>query len=67
MVADTSRRLSTGTKVGLGLGVLTIVEYVLAVADTPGLLLILAALAVAKGWLIVKYFMHIGQLRRGTH
>ncbi len=54
---------SVGTRVAFGLGVLTAIEYLLAIASVPGLLLVLAVLAVAKAWLIVIHFMHIRQLR----
>ena len=47
-----------GIRVAVGLAVLTIVEFVLAVAIDDPLLWLLPFL-IAKGWLILDYFMHI--------
>lgn len=47
-----------GIRVAIGLGVLTIVEFVLAVNIGDPLLWLLP-FVVAKGWLILDYFMHI--------
>lgn len=57
--------MATGRTVFIGLAVLTITEYVVAVSLTAVPLLFV--LALAKAWLIVVYFMHIGQLREGSH
>ena len=64
-MTERSRAIATGRTVFIALAVLTIAEYVVAVANIAVPLLF--ALAIAKGWLIVVYFMHIGQLRGGTH
>ena len=48
------------------LAVLTVIEYLIAVnVDNP--LLLLLPFVLAKGWLIMKYFMHVNDVlgRRG--
>ena len=60
-------RLKTGWVVGAILTILTLVEYWVAVSVT-GNLIWLVILAVAKGWLILQYFMHIQDLwKEGGH
>ena len=54
-------RSNTGLIVGGILTVLTIVEYFVAVGMTDNLIWLLI-IAIAKAWLILKYFMHIGAL-----
>lgn len=49
--------LSRGIKVAVALGVLSIVEYIIAVNVNNPLLLLLP-FVLAKGWLILDYFMH---------
>jgi len=58
------RRL--GVQVAAWLGVLTVVEYLIAVSLASPLLWLLPLVA-AKGWLIMRYFMHIHDLWRGEH
>lgn len=64
-MTERGKALATGRSVFIGLAVLTIAEYVVAVSITA--VLALFVLALAKGWLIVVYFMHVGQLREGSH
>ena len=58
------RRL--GVQVAAWLGALTVVEYLIAVSLSSPLLWLLPFVA-AKGWLIMRYFMHIRDLWRGEH
>lgn len=46
------------------LGVLTIVEYWVAISVHSTPLPYLAVIAVVKAWLIVQYFMHVAQVWR---
>lgn len=63
-----SRRLNLGVTVFVGLAVLTVVEYIIAVAEVPLRFALLTVFALGKAALIVQYFMHLGQLRReGGH
>ncbi|HEX6221984.1 MAG TPA: cytochrome C oxidase subunit IV family protein [Acidimicrobiia bacterium] len=64
-MTERGKAVATGRTVFIGLAALTIAEYVVAVSLTA--LPVLFILAVAKVWLIVVYFMHIGQLREGSH
>lgn len=64
-MTERGKAIATGRSVFIGLAVLTIAEYVVAVSITAVPLLFV--LALGKGWLIVVYFMHIGQLREGSH
>lgn len=57
----TSRRI--GRNVFIGLAVATAVEFILAVAEVPGLLALILLIGFVKAWLIVVYFMHVGRLR----
>ena len=50
-----------GLMVALWLAVLTVIEYVIAVAITDPLLFLLP-FVLAKGWLILRYFMHVNEL-----
>lgn len=52
-----------GRNVFLALALLTAVEFLVAFAQTPGMPAFLLVFAFAKAWLIVVYFMHVGQLR----
>ncbi len=51
-----------GLLVILGLAVLTVVEYEVAVKLHSNVLLYLMIIALVKAWLIVQYFMHVSQL-----
>ncbi len=62
MDAEKAARVRIGVIVFVLLGILTGVEYWIAVSFT-GILLALAVIAVAKVALIAYYFMHIAQLR----
>lgn len=64
-MTERGKALATGRTVFIGLAVLTVAEYVVAISLTAVALLLV--LALAKAWLIVVYFMHIGQLREGAH
>lgn len=57
----------SGLIVFLALGLLTGVEYVVAVSldSTVTLVLLLSAAAVGKCWAITQYFMHVYRLWRG--
>lgn len=55
-----------GVRVAAWLAVLTLVEYVIAVSVAFSLPWLLPFVA-AKGWLILKYFMHIRDLQEGRH
>lgn len=58
------RRVKTGWIVAAVIAVLTIIEYVIAVSlENP--LLLLLPFVVAKGLLIMDYFMHIRKLWGG--
>ncbi len=56
-----------GFIVFLALGLLTGIEYVVAVSldSSAALVLLLAAAAVGKCWAITLYFMHVYRLWRG--
>ncbi len=58
------RRL--GLRVAGWLAVLTVIEYLIAVG-VPFPLPWLVPFVIAKGWLIMKYFMHIRHLWEGGH
>ncbi len=60
---DPSDRKQVGQTVALGLAALTIFEYLVAMSSIPLVLVWLLAAAAAKAWLIVEFFMHIGQVR----
>lgn len=62
--ARLAARQRVGTQVFLGLTVLTVVEYVVAIAMSTGTLAPLALIAICKAWLIARYFMHVAQLWR---
>lgn len=49
------------------LAVLTLIEYVFAVAlDAPAaLVVVLSAIAVVKAWFIIMYFMHLPRVWQG--
>ena len=56
--AEHERKIRVGLQVAAALAVLTIIEYVIAVSlDNP--LIWLLPFVVAKGWLILDYFMHV--------
>ena len=59
--SETSGPLGTGWVVFIGLAILTIVEYLLAITIDANLP-ILIVLAIAKAGLIVHYFMHLARL-----
>lgn len=62
---DLSSARRVGRNVFLALALITLVEFLVARADVPGLLFLLLVFAAAKAWMIVVYFMHIHQLRGG--
>ncbi len=59
--SETSGPLGRGWVVFIGLAILTIVEYLLAITIDANLP-ILIVLAIAKAVLIVHYFMHLARL-----
>ena len=55
--------LKTGWVVIGLLGVLTVIEFAVAMSTKDALLLaLLLVAALVKAWLIIQYFMHFGQL-----
>lgn len=64
MSRDDARRsrMRLGTVVFVVLGVLTAIEYVVALPDERVFLLPLIVLAAAKAWAILDKFMHIRDL-----
>ena len=55
--------LKTGWVVIAVLGVMTAVEFAIALTlEGAALLSLLLVLGLAKAWLIIQYFMHFGQL-----
>lgn len=63
---DQTQARRIGRNVFIGLAVATVVEFVVAVGQVPGLIGLIMALAIVKAWLIVVYFMHVGRLRGGA-
>lgn len=64
-MAERVKAMLIGRNVFVALAVLTLVEYLAAIGlDGAVVLPLLFVMALAKAWLIVIYFMHIGQLRR---
>ncbi len=64
MEAKKTSKLRLGWIVIAALGVLTIVEYWIAISVHSTPLPYLAVIALVKAWLIVQYFMHVAQLWR---
>ena len=61
------KKVRVGVIVAVALAVLTVIEYVIAVSMENPLLLLLP-FVVAKGLLIMDYFMHVRQLwNEGGH
>jgi len=56
--AELEQRTRLGPQVGLGLAVLTAIELIVAVSIEDALVWLLPFM-VAKGWLILDYFMHV--------
>ncbi|MBN4074271.1 cytochrome C oxidase subunit IV family protein [bacterium AH-315-D21] len=55
--------LKTGKVVITILGVMTAIEFVIAITTSDAVLIaLLLVIALAKAWLIIQYFMHFGQL-----
>lgn len=54
---------TTGRNVLVALAVATAVEFAIALAGPPGVLVLLLLVALVKAWLILVHFMHIGNLR----
>ncbi|MGD2100937.1 MAG: cytochrome C oxidase subunit IV family protein [Acidimicrobiia bacterium] len=63
---DPAKALRIGRNVFVGLAVATAVEFVIAISTVPGALVLILIVALIKAWLIVVYFMHVGQLRGGS-
>lgn len=62
-----SAQVRRGLMVTVALTILTIIEYVIAV-EVEDPLIWLLPFVVAKGWLILEYFMHFSaMLGRGEH
>jgi caa(3)-type oxidase subunit IV len=57
--------MTIGTRVILILAALTVAEYIIAVAKPIGQIVLIFLIALTKAVLIVMYFMHIQQLRKG--
>lgn len=63
-MAHLGDRVRLGVRIAIALAVLTVVEYLVAVTiDDP--LRWLVPFILAKGWLILDYFMHVRDLRPG--
>jgi heme/copper-type cytochrome/quinol oxidase subunit 4 len=64
---DEARAQNLGFRVIAILGVLTIIEYLVAinVDSSQVLVLFLTPVALVKAWLILQYFMHASKLWRG--
>ena len=62
---ETSGALGRGWIVFIGLAVLTIVEYILAITIDANLLTMIV-IAIVKAALIVHYFMHLVRVWRGS-
>ena len=60
-----AQKLRLGWIVIGALAVFTGIEYWVAVTLRSNLLLLLSVIALIKAWLIVQYFMHVGQLWHG--
>ena len=55
--------LKTGRVVIVVLGIMTVVEFAIALTlEGAALLTLLLVIGLAKAWLIIQYFMHFGQL-----
>ncbi len=59
------RKIRSGLLVFVGLLVLDLVEFAVGAGMRSGALVPLALLGVASAWLILRFYMHIAQLRRG--
>jgi heme/copper-type cytochrome/quinol oxidase subunit 4 len=64
--SDAVQARKIGRNVFIGLAAATVIEFVIATADVPGALILILASALFKAWLIIVYFMHVGQLRQGA-
>ncbi len=62
--SETSGALGRGWFVFIGLAILTVVEYLLAITIDANLP-IMIVLAVAKAAIIIHYFMHVARLWLG--
>lgn len=62
---DYRRKVRLGVRVFAGLLALDVLEYVVGVSMRTGSTLPLAILALPTAWLIMRYYMHIQQVRRG--
>ena len=49
------------------LGVLTAIEFAIAIYMNAGAILLLVIIALVKAWLIVEYFMHFSRAFRSSH
>ncbi len=56
-----------GIKVAIGLAVLTLIEYFIAVGVTGPIWIWLSPFLVAKAWLIMDYYMHVRDVTGGGH
>ncbi len=62
-----ARRIGIGVRVILVLGALTAIEYAIAIAEPPGQLPLIFAIALAKAVPILICFMHVNQIWGGEH
>ena len=65
MSTDLAAVARTGWRVAGLLAVLTVVEYVIAVNVESLIIVWLLPFVLAKGWLILDYFMHFRAFLRG--
>lgn len=63
---DRAAKMRLGWVVFVVLVVLEVAEYFVGTGMKTGSLVPLVVLAVAAGWPIVRYYMHVQQLRRGS-
>jgi heme/copper-type cytochrome/quinol oxidase subunit 4 len=66
--AGEATEMGRGMRVALLLAVLTILEYVAAIAlqaSSIGLVAVLTPIALLKAWAIFMYFMHLAKVWRG--
>ena len=65
MTADLAAVSRLGWRVAALLAVLTVIEYVIAVNVDSLIIVWLLPFVLAKGWLILDYFMHFRTFLRG--
>lgn len=59
------RKMRLGSIVFAGLLVLEVVEFVVGITMKTGALIPMILLGIPSGWLILRFYMHVRQLRHG--